>query len=145
MANPSRSIRAPNTRNKAAAKKLVNLFGINVGTAWPRTAERIVIAINAENAAEKTRSLSCFMAIRAAIKNVLSPISEKRIMVSESIYEWKGWIRPSLPSSSGRLYFGEDFVSGFEISRWSLFAEFGRGCGRLLGVLGRSFGFCHAD
>jgi hypothetical protein len=69
---------------------LVNRFGINVGTAWPRTADRIVIAINAEKAAEKTRSLSCFIAMRAAIKNVLSPISEKRIMVSERTYEWKG-------------------------------------------------------
>jgi hypothetical protein len=68
----------------------VNRFGINVGTAWPRTAERMVIVINAEKAAEKTRSLSCFIAIRAAIKKVLSPTSEKRIIVSESTYEWKG-------------------------------------------------------
>jgi len=120
---------------------LVNRFGIRVGTACPRTADKIVIAINAEKAAEKTRSLSCFIAMRAAIRNVLSPISEKRIIVRERMYEWKGWMRPSLPSSSGKLYLGEVFVSGFEISRWSLFAEFGRGWGRLLGLLGRSFGF----
>ena len=121
---------------------MVNRFGIRVGTACPRTAERIVIAINAEKAAEKTSNLSCFIAMRAAIKNVLSPISEKRIIVRERMYEWKGCISPSFASSTGRSYLGCDvFDSGLEMSKWSLFAEFGRGCGRLFGLLGRSLGF----
>lgn len=56
---------------------------MSVGTAWPRTAERTVMTRSAERAAEKTRRRSCFMAMRAAIRKVLSPISEKRIIVRE--------------------------------------------------------------
>lgn len=58
-------------------------FGIKLGTAWPRTAERTVMTKSAEKAAEKTRRRSCFMAIKAAMRKVLSPISETRIMVRE--------------------------------------------------------------
>ena len=60
---------------------LVKRFGMRVGTAWPSTAERMVIVKRAEAAAVKTTMRGCFMAIRAAIKKVLSPISEKMIMV----------------------------------------------------------------
>lgn len=58
-------------------------FGISVGTAWPRIADKTVIAMRAAKAAEKTKRRGCFMAIRAAMRKVLSPISEKTIMVSE--------------------------------------------------------------
>lgn len=85
MANPSFNILPPNIKNNPDARKCVNLSGMSVGTAWPRTAERTVMTISAANAAEKTKSLSCFMAMRAAIRNVLSPISENSIMVSERI------------------------------------------------------------
>ena len=121
----------------------MNFFGINVGTACPRTAERIVIVIKAEKAAEKTSIRSCFIAIRAAMRNVLSPTSENRIMVRERTKEWKGCIRPSV-SSSGRSYLGEDFEFGFVMSRWSFWADSGRGWGTLLGLSGRFSGFCQA-
>lgn len=54
-----------------------------MGTAWPSKVERMVIAIKAVNAAENTRRRGCFIAIRAAIRKVLSPISENIIMVRE--------------------------------------------------------------
>lgn len=87
IADPSRSIFAPKTKNNRDARKLVYRLGINVGTAWPRTAERMVITINAENAAEKTTMRGCFIAINAAIKKVLSPISENMIMVKDKTKE----------------------------------------------------------
>ena len=34
----------------------------------------------------------------AATRKVLSPISEKMIMVNARTKEWKGWIMPSVPS-----------------------------------------------
>ena len=83
MDKPSRTILVPKTRKRIAARKFVMRFGIKVGTAWPRTAERIVIAIRAVKAAEKTRRRGCFMAINAAIRKVLSPISENIIIVKE--------------------------------------------------------------
>lgn len=48
------------------------------------------MAISAVKAAEKTTSRGCFMAMSAAIRNVLSPISEKMIMVSERTKECRG-------------------------------------------------------
>lgn len=83
MEKPSRTILAPKTRKRMAARKFVIRFGTKVGTAWPRTAERMVIAMSAVKAAEKTRRRGCFMAIRAAIRKVLSPISENTIIVKE--------------------------------------------------------------
>lgn len=68
-------------------------FGIRVGTAWPRTAERIVMAMRAVKAAEKTSRRGCFMAISAAIRKVLSPISENTIIVKERRKECRGWIK----------------------------------------------------
>jgi len=143
IASPSFSIRAPKTRNSAAAAKCVNRSGISVGTAWPRTAERTVITKRAEKAALKTRRRSCFIAMRAAIKKVLSPISEKRIMVRERRKEWRGWIIPSFPSSSMLANFdGSLVVEGLFMSRWFLSAEPGIGWGRLFVLSGRSLGFC---
>lgn len=46
-------------------------------------ADKTVIAMRAAKAAEKTKRRGCFIAIKAAIRKVLSPISEKTIMVSE--------------------------------------------------------------
>lgn len=86
-------------------------FGINVGTAWPRTAERIVMAIRAVKAAENTRRRGCFMAMRAAIRKVLSPISENMIIVKERRKEWRGCIKePGVAASKGR-----DGVNGLRI------------------------------
>ena len=45
------------------------------------------MAMRAVKAAENTRKRGCFMAMRAAIKNVLSPISENMIMVKERAKE----------------------------------------------------------
>ncbi len=70
-------------------------FGISVGTAWPKTAERMVMAMRALKAAVKTNIRGCFMAMRAAIRKVLSPISENIIIVKESRNEWRGWMRDS--------------------------------------------------
>ncbi len=81
MARPSRSKRAPKIRNRTAARKVVRRLGIRVGTACPRTAERMVMAMRALRAAENTTRRSCFMAMSAATRKVLSPISEKMIMV----------------------------------------------------------------
>lgn len=39
------------------------------------------------------------MAISAATRNVLSPISEKMIIVRERMKEWNGWMMPALSSS----------------------------------------------
>lgn len=46
-------------------------------------AERTVMVMSAEKAAEKTRRRGWRIAINAATRNVLSPISENRIMVKE--------------------------------------------------------------
>lgn len=87
MARPSRKSLTPKTRNRIAAAKLVNRFGKSVGTAWPKRADRTVMKPKAASAAVKTTVRSCLMAISAAIRKVLSPISEKMIMVNESMKE----------------------------------------------------------
>jgi hypothetical protein len=51
------------------------------------TAERIVMTIRAEKAAEKTRRRGCRIAMRAATRNVLSQISEKMIIVKDRMNE----------------------------------------------------------
>lgn len=81
MARPSLPSLAPKIKKRIAAAKWVRRSGIRVGTAWPRTAERTVMTIRAALAAEKTRIRGWRMAIRAATRNVLSPISETRIML----------------------------------------------------------------
>lgn len=77
----SSSMRTPKTRKRPAARKFVIDLGISVGTVWPRTADSTVMTHKAEKAAVKTSSRSWRMAIRHATKNVLSPISEKSIIV----------------------------------------------------------------
>lgn len=83
--------------------------------------------MRAVKAAEKTISRGCFIAIRAAIKKVLSPISEKMIIVKERTKECRGWIRDAeLPVSIGM-----EGVKGARIARGSLLeAVAGTGCGR---------------
>lgn len=65
----------------------MTVLGIKVGTAWPRRAERTVMRANAQAAAEKTTTRGCLMAIRAATRKVLSPISERTIIVNETTRE----------------------------------------------------------
>ena len=51
------------------------------------------MAMRAAKAAENTTRRGCFMAIRAAIRNVLSPISEKMIIDKDRRKEWRGCMR----------------------------------------------------
>ncbi len=51
------------------------------------------MAMRAAKAAEKTTRRGCFMAIRAAMRKVLSPISEKMIIDKDRRKEWRGCIR----------------------------------------------------
>ncbi len=85
------------------------------------------MAIRAVKAAEKTMNRGCFIAIKAAIKNVLSPISEKMIIARERTKECSGWmIEAELPVSIGM-----EGVKGARIARGSLLeAVAGTGCGR---------------
>ena len=109
-----------------------------MGTAWPRTAERMVIAMRAEKAAEKTRRRGCFIAIKAAMRKVLSPISENMIIVRESTKEWSGWIKAA--GDGGRRMVG---MKGLDIFRGSsLGGVLGTGCGISCGFSGKSAGFC---
>lgn len=66
------------------------------------------------------------MAMRAAIKKVLSPISENTIIVKERRKEWRGCMRePGVAASKGR-----DGANGFRIFRGSfLDDDGGRGGG----------------
>lgn len=80
------------------------------------------------------------MAIKAATRKVLSPISEKRIIVKDRTKEWKGWMTPPA-SSSGMLEVGA-FVFGVVSSGSDFESESGTGWGRSsCGVSGRSVGF----
>ena len=83
--------------------------------------------MRAVKAAEKTISRGCFIAIKAAIKKVLSPISEKIIIVSERTKECSGWMRVAeFPVSMGM-----EGVKGARMVRGSLLeAVAGTGCGR---------------
>lgn len=108
------NIFTPKTRKSAAARKFVSHFGIRVGTAWPRSAERTVMVIRALKAAEKTIHLSWRIAISAAIRKVLSPISENIIMVKARKRECSGWM--TALSSSGACVFGAGFSeSGMKV------------------------------
>lgn len=96
------------------------------------------MAMRAEKAAVKTTVRGCRMAMRAATKKVLSPISENIIMVKDSINEWKGWITPlGSPSSESGMVLGGDVSNGS-----SLRDDGGTGWGISCGESGRSVGFC---
>jgi hypothetical protein len=129
----------PKTRNSAAAAKWVKRSETNEGTVWPRRAERTVMTMSAEKAAEKTSSRGCRMAIKAATRNVLSPISEKMIMVKESRNEWNGCITPPA-SSPGRFEAGV-FGFGVVVNGFLSDSESGLGWGMLCGLSGRLVGF----
>ena len=112
---------------------------MRVGTAWPSTADRIVIAISAVNAAENTTKRGCFIAINAAMRKVLSPISEKMIIVRERTKECNGWIMEAGAEES----MGIDGVKGLRIASGSLLGTVGgTGRGISCGLSGRSAGFC---
>lgn len=99
---------------------------MSVGTAWPSTAERIVIAIRAVKAAENTTSRGCFIAMRAAIRKVLSPISENMIIVRERTKECNG----CMIDAGAAVKEGKDGGKSFFIARGSLLeADSGTGCG----------------
>ena len=76
-----------------AARKFVTRTDKIAGTAWPSAAESTVITNRAANAAENTSKGGYFIAIKAATRKVLSPISEKMIMVKARRKEWRGCIR----------------------------------------------------
>lgn len=138
---PSLSNFAPKNRNNEAAKKFVKRLGMSVGTACPSTAERMVMTIKAEKAPEKTISRGCFIAIRAAIRKVLSPISEKTIIARERTKECNGCMRDAGAESK----MGIEGVKGFNIARGSVLeALSGTGSGMSCGLSGRSAGFCMA-
>ena len=67
--------RAPNTKNSAVAHARVVAGSIKRGAALPTTALSAVITANASQAPMNTTERECFIAITAAMKNVLSPIS----------------------------------------------------------------------
>ena len=71
------------------------------------------MTIMAGKEAEKTSSGECFMAMRAATRKVLSPISEKMIMVKARTKEWRGCISVAGTDSGSRVL--GDW--GFGISR----------------------------
>ena len=102
--------------------------------------ERIVMTKSAAKAAEKTMSGGCFMAMSAATRKVLSPISENIIMVNAKKKECRGCMR----------VVGSDFDvpvvnDGNLTSSGSSFNKFvGIGCGISCGFSGRSSGFCYA-
>lgn len=115
IAYPSRNILIPKMRKSVAAAKFVYLGDISDGTAWPRTTESIVMTIMAGNEAEKTRRGECFIAMRHATRKVLSPISEKMIIVKARKNECKGWIKDAA-SIAGDCAPG---IRGLDISRGS--------------------------
>ena len=112
--------------------------GCSVGSVWPRKEESTVMTQRAEKAAEKTRRGGCFMAIRQATRKVLSPISEKRIMVRERMKEWKGWMRPLASGEGTSVVVG---VLGATLRGSSLEEPGGDGWGMSWGFSGRSSGF----
>ena len=65
-------------------KMLMTNLGMKVVTTHPSKADRIVIKKSAESAARKTVSLLFLMARMAAMKKVLSPISDTKITVMDS-------------------------------------------------------------
>ena len=72
------------------------------------------------------------------MRKVLSPISEKMIIVKERKKECKGCIM----DAGAAVKAGKDGVKGFKIANGSLLeAESGTGCGRSCGFWGRSAGF----
>ena len=98
----------------------------------------MVIAMRALKAAVNTRTRGCFIAMRAAMRKVLSPISEKMIMVRESKKEWRGCMRDSGVAASN----GIEGVYWARIARGSDFwALGGAGCGIECGLSGKSSGF----
>lgn len=64
---------------------MVYWAGNKLGTTWPKKADKTDITKRDEKAPANTTSRECFIAMMAAIKNVLSPISDTMIIKNESI------------------------------------------------------------
>ncbi len=62
---------------------------MNFVTTHPKSADSTVMSASADMAARKTVSLSQVMAMMAAMKKVLSPISETRMTDSASTKPWR--------------------------------------------------------
>ena len=100
----------------------------------------MVMAMSAVKAAENTTKRGCFIAINAAMRKVLSPISEKMIIVRERTKECNGW----MIEAGAEVSMGIDGVKGFRIASGSLLATVGgTGRGISCGFSGRSAGFCN--
>lgn len=69
--------------------------GINPKTTFPNAALNILITNKLANAPLKTVRRGCRVAMMTAMRNVLSPISETRIMVRD-------WVRASVLGEGGR-------------------------------------------
>ena len=79
------------------------------------------MAMRAVKAAEKTTNLGCFIAIRAAMRNVLSPISEKMIIVRERTKECNG----CMIDAGADVSIGIEGVKGLRIASGSLLETVG--------------------
>jgi len=102
----------------------------------------MVMTMRAEKAAENTINRGCFIAIKAAMRKVLSPISENMIIARDRTKECNGCMIDAGAESN----IGIDGVKGFSIARGSLLeALSGTGSGMSCGLLGRSAGFCRAN
>ena len=99
------------------------------------------MAIKAAKAAEKTTRRGCFMAIRAAMRNVLSPISEKIIIDKERRKECRGCNREAGVDVSKLLEGVKDFMISLISSGFFFEVVFGSGWGISWGFSGRSAGF----
>jgi len=102
----SMNIFAPNTKNRTDAAICVHFRGMSVGSRWPIAADRMDMTTREPNAPAKTSIRGWRMARMAAMRKVLSPISEMRIME-------KDWTRACM-SPSGRafskvaIYYGDN-------------------------------------
>ena len=87
----------------------VQLLGMRVGRRWPIAAERMDMKTREPNAPAKTNSRGWRMARMAAMRNVLSPISENIIIA-------KDWSKASGPLSS--LSSSSSFVGAIAAPLW---------------------------
>ena len=99
------------------------------------------MAIRAAKAAEKTTKRGCFIAMRAAMRKVLSPISENIIIDRERRKEWSGCIKEAGAEVSKLLEGVKDLMISLICSGSFLEVVGGTGWGISWGFSGRSAGF----
>ena len=83
IARPSCIIFHPKNRKRVAAAVWVHLLGMRVGRICPIAAERQDITTNEPNAPANTTALGCLIARMAAMRKVLSPISDATIIAND--------------------------------------------------------------